>query len=281
MTSDEDWVPFGLVELDLLAAHAGVPMPYPLRVPSFGRIAGERDVLLAAAALTLRARGLADDHGPVATAAELVTALREHRGTVDLVVFGPDGPVGAVAVVYRSWALVCRQRLTDELTETVEIRRVAQTALAEELIGMVPDRPPAVSMPIVLPPGVVRSALRIVGDGADASTTEQRLRDLVSDRGGDPGVLERLTGLVAALTGRGQLGATRRTGSSPAARAGTELSWLDGPRGRVRVGRTDDGWLNVNPLRHTDLRFAVNELALIARKENHEHTGSSAVARSL
>ncbi|ALG08633.1 ESX secretion-associated protein EspG [Kibdelosporangium phytohabitans] len=281
MTGDDGWVSFGPVELDLLAAHAGVPMPFPLRVPSFGRIAGEREVLLAAAGLTLQARGLADAHGPVATAAEVVAALREHRGTVDLVVIGPDGPVGVVAMVYRSMALVCRQRLSGDLTSTVEIRRVEQTALAEELIGMVPERPPAVSMPISLPPGVVRSALRIAGDGADAATTEQRLRDLVRDRGGDPGVLERLTGLIAALTGRGQLGATRRTGLSPAARAGTELSWLDGPRGRVRVGRAKDGWVSVNPLRHNDLRFAVHELALIARKENDEHSGSSTVAHAL
>jgi hypothetical protein len=35
-------VHFGLVELDLLAAHAGVRFPFPLRIPEFGRIPGER-----------------------------------------------------------------------------------------------------------------------------------------------------------------------------------------------------------------------------------------------
>nr|WP_042191370.1 ESX secretion-associated protein EspG [Kibdelosporangium sp. MJ126-NF4]CEL20034.1 hypothetical protein [Kibdelosporangium sp. MJ126-NF4]CTQ97258.1 hypothetical protein [Kibdelosporangium sp. MJ126-NF4] len=281
MTADDDAVSFGLVELDLLTAHAGVPMPFPLRVPSFGRFTDEREVLLEAAGLTLQARGLADGHGPLADAAELVTALREHRGTVDLVVIGPDGPVGAVAMVYRSSALICHQRLTGEATNTVRVRRVAQTALSEELIGMVPERPPAVAMPIILPPGVVRAALRIIDAGTDVAVTEQRLRDLVSDGGGDPGVLDRLTALLAGLTGRGQLGATQRTGLSPAARAGTELSWLDGPRGRVRVGRNADGWVSVNPLRHSDIRRGLHELALVARKEDNEHSGSSAVAHAL
>src|SRR6266540_2738243 len=99
-------VHFGLIELDLLATHAGVPVPFPLRVPSFGRIAGEREVLLAAAGQTLRMRGLADETGPVGAAAELVTALREHRGTVDLVL---DGTTLVVAMVYRSFALICHQ----------------------------------------------------------------------------------------------------------------------------------------------------------------------------
>lgn len=242
-------VHFGLVELDLLAAHAGVPLPFPLRVPSFGRITGEREVLLAAAGHTLRTRGLADGHGPVGLAAELVTALREHRGTVDLVLAGPDGSVGVVAMVYRSWALLCRQPLNDDLAGTVRIQRVAQTALAGELIGMVPAVAPAVSMPITLAPGEI-----------------------------DPEVLDQLAGLLPTLLGRGQLGATRRAELSGSTRAGTELSWLDSPRGRVRVDRAADGWLSVNPLRQTDLRHALDELAGLARREGH---GSNAVAHAV
>ena len=153
-----DGVHFGLVELDLLATHAGARFPFPLRVPEFGRIPGEREVLLAAAGATLRARGLAGERGPLGVAAEVVTALREYRGTVDLVLTGPGGAVGIVAMVYRSWTLICRQPLTgDPATNGVRIRRVAQNALADELIGMVPEVEPAVAMPITLAPDECRS----------------------------------------------------------------------------------------------------------------------------
>jgi hypothetical protein len=237
-------VHFGLVELDLLAAHAGERFPFPLRVSEFGRIAGEREVLLAAAGVTLRSRGLAGTRGPLGIAAEVVTALREYRGTVDLVLADSDSAVGVVAMVYRSWALVCRQPLTgDPATNGVRIRRIAQNALADQLIGMVPRVEPAVTMPITLPP-----------------------------EDSDPGVLAELGRLLPELTGTGQLGATRRGGR----RAGIELSWLDGPRGRVRVNRAADGWLSINLLRHNDMRFALNSVAMIARRE---HDGSAAMAR--
>lgn len=240
--TENDGVQFGLVELDLLSTHAGARFPFPLRVPEFGRIAEEREVLLAAAGVTLRVRGLASERGPLGVAAEVVTALREYRGTVDLVLTGPDSAVGVVALVYRSWALLCRQQLTgDPATNVVRIRRVAQTELAEELIRMVPEVKPAVAMPITLPP-----------DADDPS--------------GDPDVLDALGVALPELTGAGQLGATcRRAGGN--IRAGTQLSWLDGPRGRVRVNRTDDGWVSVNALRQNEMRSALRNLAMTARRE--------------
>jgi hypothetical protein len=232
----------GLVELDLLATHAGVRFPFPLRVPEFGRIAGEREVLLAAAGVTLRARGLAGERGPLGVAAEVVTALREHRGVVDLVLVGADAVVGVVAMVYRSWALICRQPLTGN---GMRIRRIAQNTLADELYAMVPEVEAATAMPITLPPD-----------------------------GGDPGVLDELGGVLPELTGTGQLGATRRdTG-----RAETGLSWLDSPRGRVRVNHAEDGWTSVNPLRDNEMRYMLDNLATIARRE---HDGSATVARAV
>lgn len=239
-------VHFGLVELDLLATHAGARFPFPLRVPEFGRIAGERQVLLAAAGVTLRARGLAGERGPLGVAAEVVTALREHRGAVDLVLAAPDVTIGVVAMVYRSWALICRQPLTgDPAASGVRVRRVAQTALTDELTGLVPAVEAAVAMPITLPPD-----------------------------GGEHAALDELGRLLPELTGTGQLGATRRG----AGRAGTELSWLDGPRGRVRVTSTSGGWTSVNPLRRHEMRHALDNLTMIARRE---HDGSATVARAL
>jgi ESAT-6 protein secretion system EspG family protein len=236
-SAEAGMVHFGLVELDLLAAHAGVRFPFPLRVPEFGRIPGEREVLLAAAGVTLRARGLAGERGPIGVAAEVVTALREHRGTVDLVLTEPEGVVAVVAVVYRSWTLICRQRLTGaKATTGARIRRVAQNALAGELLRMVPDVAPAVVMPITLRP-----------------------------EGGTSADVDELSVLLPELTGAGQLGATRR-GTGGGIRTGTELSWLDSPRGRVRVHRADDGWTSVNSLRKSELRAALDNLAMIARR---------------
>jgi hypothetical protein len=263
--ADVGTIHFGRVELDLLATHAGVPFPFPLRVPSFGRLAGEREVLLAAAGQTLRMRGLADEDGPAGAAAELVAALRQHRSTVDLVLVDGEGATGIVAVVYRSWALICAQPLNDDPATTVRIRRVSANALADALLGMVPEVAPARSMPITLPDHAVNTATRLI-DGVEDDAEKQRLlRDLVRDSGGDPNALDNLAGVLPTLVGRGQLGATRRT-ERGSVRAGTELSWLDGPHGRIRVDRARNGWLSINPLRQAELRYALDDLASIARK---------------
>ncbi|WP_341770986.1 ESX secretion-associated protein EspG [Actinocrispum wychmicini] len=232
-----DEVHFGLIELGLLATHAGVRVPYPLRAPSFEP---------AAAGSMLRARGLADDSGPVGAAAELATALRNHRSAVDLVLIDPQGTVGAVALPHNTSALICSQRLGNGRTGSVRVRRVTDASLTRELLGIVPAVPAAVSMPIALPPSVVESA--------DDTPDERRLRAAVRESGGDPDVLDRLAELLPTVTGRGQLGATGHTGVR------TELSWLDGPRGRLRVDRVD-GWVSVNPLRRTDLLCTLAGLA--------------------
>ncbi|GAA2785891.1 ESX secretion-associated protein EspG [Saccharopolyspora taberi] len=263
-TTGDGTVHFGLVELDLLATHAGVAMPFPLRVPSFGRIPGEREVLLGTAGQTLRARGLADDSGPLGPAAELVAALHQHRSTVDLVLTGPEGTIAVVAVVYRSTAMICHQPLTGDPANTVAVRRVPDNELTRELLAFVPDVAPARSMPITLPARAVNGA-RDVLDGVSADREkERRLRELVRECGGDPGMLDQLAGLLPEVRGRGQLGVTRRARAGDL-REGAELSWLDGPRGRVRVSFASEHWMSVNPLRQNDLRSSLEELATMAR----------------
>ncbi len=151
MTTVEYEVSFDLVEMDLLATHAGVRWPFPLRVPSFGRYASERDELLAEAGQGLLVRGLATEHGPLGMAAELVTALQEYRGAVDLVVVGEGTVTGAVAMVYDDWAVVCHQDLDGG--STVRATRVGAEELSGELTGLIPEHRAAQFMPATLPPG--------------------------------------------------------------------------------------------------------------------------------
>lgn len=148
-------IAFDLVEMDLLATHAGVRWPFPLRVPSFGRLADERATLLAEAGHGLQARGLAEAHGPTGMAAELVTALHEHRAVVDLVVPG----AGAVAMVYGDDAVVCAQS-----ENTVRVAHVEAETLGDELVALVPRLRPAQLMPITLPPGAGLD-LEVTGQG--------------------------------------------------------------------------------------------------------------------
>jgi hypothetical protein len=148
-------IAFDLVEMDLLATHAGVRWPFPLRVPSFGKLAGDRAELLAEAGHGLQARGLAQAHGPTGMARELVTALHEHTAVVDLVVPG----TGAVAMVYGDDALVCTQS-----ESTVRVTQVEAEALGDELVALVPELGPAQIMPITLPPGAALD-LTITGQG--------------------------------------------------------------------------------------------------------------------
>lgn len=249
--ADRDSVHIGQIELDLLATHAGVPVPFPLRVPSFGRIPAERELLLATAGQTLRRRDLAAAEGPRGTAAEVVTALREHRGAIDLVLADSQRTVGVLALVYGTQALLCTQTLDNDPASPISVRHCPETLLAKQLYELIPDRPAAHTFPITLPGAVVHPT---------EEKDERRLREQVREHGGDPAALDQLVGALSSVTGQGQLGVTRG-----GRRAGSELSWLDGSRGRVRVGRTDGGWVSANPLRPKSIQTVLSELVTIAR----------------
>lgn len=255
-------VDFQLVELDLLATHAGVRFPFPLQVPSFGHLAGERVARLASAGHALSARGLATGHGPVGIAGELVTALREYRDAVDLVVIGADTVTGVVAMVYGSRAMVCRQSQGGEAAGTVRVDQVPAAALADELAWLVPPAAPAAAMPITLPPGLVDDTLLLLGTGPETPALRRSVRELVREYGVAEDVVDQLVDLFPSVTGRGQLGAVARTGTR-AART-REVSWLDSPRGRVRVDRGGDGWMSVNPLRRIEIVHALREATATA-----------------
>ncbi|EHR61642.1 ESX secretion-associated protein EspG [Saccharomonospora cyanea] len=244
-------VSIGLLELDLLATYAGTRPPFPLRAPSFGRIEDERRTLLASAGRTLAERGLAREHGPVGVAAELVTALREYRSAVDLVVVAGGTVTGVVAMSYGPRAVVCRQSIGGT-PGPVSVERIATDSLSDEVIGHIPKVEAAPTMPITLPPGVVGDATRLLENTAGAVAPRERVRALVRERGGNADAVDMLVSLLPSLVGRGQLGAVVRRAGGVVERP-LELSWLDSPRGRVRVSRDGNGWTSVNPLRHSDL----------------------------
>jgi hypothetical protein len=244
---------FGLVELDLLAANAGAAIPYPLRVPSFGRVPAERDELFAAAGETLQLRELATADGPAGLAADLVAALARRRGTIDLVLRGRDGTQGAVAVVYGKHAVLCRQDLTAE--GMVEVRRIPLSAVPGALTALVPEVGGATAMPVRLPAAAAEEA--------DAGDLGNRLHQVVETHGGDPDELDALTELVGTVEGAGQLGATTTGRNGKDTRSGPELSWLDTASGRVRVSvptAGTDGWISLNPLSPSTLRAAAEEM---------------------
>ncbi|AXB41345.1 ESX secretion-associated protein EspG [Amycolatopsis albispora] len=255
MTTTETSVLFGLVELDLLRTYAGTRFPFPLRVPSFGRIEGERRELLAAAGAALAERGLASADGPCGLAEDLVTALREHRKSVDLVVVSGHGDAasvtGVVAMLTGHRAVVCSQSIGGT-PGPVTVTEVPDDALTGELAHWIPKAEAASAFPVTLPPGVVGDALRLLENTAGTAAPKNQVRTLVRERGGDEAAVDALVTLLPAVTGRGQLGAVLRAASGAADRP-LELSWLDSPQGRVRVDSDDRGWVSVNPLRHSEL----------------------------
>ncbi|QFU91900.1 ESX secretion-associated protein EspG [Amycolatopsis sp. YIM 10] len=250
---------FELVELDLLGTFAGARLPFPLRVPSFGRIEGERKALLAAAGQALAERGLADADGPAGVAADLVTALREHRNAVDLVVVDGAAVTGVVAMVLGQHAVVCSQSIGGA-PGPVTVARVSAAALTGEFTSRIPPLEAAPTMPLTLPPGVVGDATRLLENTAGIAAPRQQVRTLVRERGGDETTVDALVGLLASVPGRGQLGAVVRSPAGTTERP-LELSWLDSPQGRVRVDHDASGWVSVNPLRHSELVRVLREAA--------------------
>nr|QEO73928.1 hypothetical protein [uncultured bacterium] len=248
---------FGLVELDLLAANADAVIPYPLRVPSFGRIPAERDVLFAAAGETLRRRGLADEYGPIGLAKAVVTALATRSGTVDVVVTRPGGSTGVLAMVHRGKALLCRQNLNGPVDELVEVWSIPLDGLAHALTGVIPGLPGARTMPVRLPLAAVNAVQRTLADGTPMAG---QVRRIAAEHGCSTGDLETLIRLGSTVTGRGQLGVTRSSVGGEDVRVGVELSWVDTTHGRLRVTRQTDhsgGWLSINPMRTDDLRSVI------------------------
>jgi hypothetical protein len=263
----ESAVRFGLVELDLLATYAGAALPYPLRVPSFGRVPGERDVLFAVAGATMGERGLADEDGPIGPGDDLAAALTARRGSVHMVLTGPGDPVGIAAIIEHDQALLCRQTLSDAVTELVEVRPVALDGLADALVALIPPLPGAKTLPVRIPTAAARLLLRSLAGNNGGSN--DRLYQIADRYGCSLDDLDALVQAAKTVTGGGQLGASVMSEQGKEVRAGTELSWMDGPGWRLRVTvepGDEPGWVSVNPLHPNDVRSAAVDLVALVRR---------------
>ncbi len=252
---------FGLVELDLLATYAGAELPFPLQVPSFGRVPPERDLLLAGAGETLRMRGLADDSGPTGLADLLVALLARRTGGIDLVLGGAGWESGAVALADRAGAVLCLQRFNSQEHHLVDAYQVDPDTLAEELFSLVPELAGGHTIPLRLPLLAMRAAHALLtGPVSDEEAVERHVRDVLRDGGVTEAAAGKLAALLHPLDGYGQMGFTRPGDGGEDVRVGHELSWIDAPTGRYRIDSTTDGaadgWVSVNPL-HPDELFTL------------------------
>jgi hypothetical protein len=262
----EPVVRFGLVELDLLATYAGASIPYPLRVPSFGGIPGERDVLFAVAGATMRQRALADEDGPIGIGDDLAAGLAARNGTVQLVLSAAGDPVGIAAIVEHDQALLCRQTLSDAATELVEVRPVELDGLADALVDLIPPLRGARTIPVRIPTAAARLLLRSHRDNGGPSNRLYQIADRYRCSVDD---LDLLVQAAKAVTGGGRLGAALAAEHGKDVPTGTELSWMDSPAGRSRITvepGEDHGWLSVNPLHPNDLRAAAIDLVALVRR---------------
>ncbi|MFL6145089.1 MAG: ESX secretion-associated protein EspG [Labedaea sp.] len=259
-------VHFGLIELDLLATYAGASIPYPLRVPSFGGIPGERDVLFTVAAATMRHRALADEDGPIGIGDDLAAGLAARNGTVHLVLSAAGEPVGIAAIIDHDQALLCRQTLSDVATELVEVRPVELDGLADALVDLTPPLHGAKTIPVRIPTAAARLLLRSLGDNGGPSNRLYQIADRYRCSVDD---LDLLLQAAKTVTGGGRLGAALAAEHGKDVPTGSELSWMDSPVGRLRVTvepDEDHGWLSVNPLHPNDLRAVAMELVALVRR---------------
>lgn len=258
-------------EVDLLCTYAEVEPPFPLEVPSSGTTDLERSVVFQAALQTLQARGLADEGGLIGQAEEFVRLLRDRSGALDVVVVDEKSTTRAVAMVDGRTVLLAVQR-SDEEDEVVRLRSLPIDRAVDALVRLIPDVEQAGSSPISVPVRALRAAeaemTRRIEDGD--RFREAELPDLLEHNGVDERVLRRMIAHLQPVLGQGQLGGSRPNGldgdDREDVRFGSELSWLDTPRGRYQVSQ-DGEWVSANPLAREDVRDAVRRLLAPLRRE--------------
>jgi hypothetical protein len=251
------------VEMDLLCTFAGVPAPFPLRVPSAGVNQPERLSLFRAAGNRLAARGLADQRGPCDVAEAFVDLLRSSRAVLDLLLAAGEDRLGAVLFAARDEAVLAVTELdTDEPVTNVIVLPVDDAV--DDLMSLVPELEAAMTTPFTVPRQAVHQVYRVLLERAAADQDWLRtheLDELLSRHGIDERVARRMSTALQPVLGNGQAGLAQRRGyAGDWQRVGAELRWLDTENGRYKLGG-DTEWTSVNPLFANELYASIRHLA--------------------
>ncbi|GLZ43570.1 ESX secretion-associated protein EspG [Actinokineospora sp. NBRC 105648] len=262
------------VEVDLLCAFAEVQAPFPLEVPASGVSDVERGVLYHAAAEALMERELADEQGPLGVAEEFVYLLRTCTGALDMVLHRDSGTLGVAVLTVRDEALVVTQDSADELG-VIRLWAATLDDAVGRLARLVPRAEVPLTAPFSLPRRALENAFAVMlarmpepeQPGAPRPMSTEEIDELLRGHGIDDRVARRMVSHLQPVVGNGQVGAAVRDDTEDQwRRVGTELRWLDTPRGRFRLADTADGeWMSVNPLGTDDLVAELRALAATVR----------------
>jgi EspG family len=259
------------VEVDLLCTFAEVVPPFPLEIDAVGETDIERAIMFAGAREQLTERGLADEDGPLGVADDFVYLLRNATGVLDLVLAQETRTLGAAVLSYRDEALLVTQDAADPAA-MVRMKALSLDDAVEDLLRLIPAMDPSMAAPFNLPRQAVQNAFSTLAshmpeeDGAAPDPLRSdEVDELLRTHGIDERVARRMVQYLQPVLGNGQAGIAKRDQTEDQwHRSGTELSWLDTPKGRFRLAE-DGEWISVNPLSTDEIRAGLRKLAASVR----------------
>jgi hypothetical protein len=227
-------------------------LPHVLDLPSPGGTAEERRHLVHGVHDALRARGLADGHGPHPDLAGLLAVLHRHSWSVDawLVL---DRPVRALAAQAGAVGVLA---VLDDADRSVLVYSAPADAVLGELLAHLPELPPPPRRPdaVLVPADVLDAALAEVG-GADPLALADELLRL----GERPDAAHAVAHLAEGTGRQGQFGVTVTDGFGRRRRGAEVVGFHDTATARIMHLRRD-GWVTLTPVGHEHLLRAVAEL---------------------
>jgi hypothetical protein len=253
------------VEVDLLCTFAEVEPPFPLEIHSTGETDIERMVMFSGAREQLTDRGLADDDGPLGVADDFVYLLRNATGVLDLVLAKEERTLAAAVLTYRDEALLVTQDAGDP-AQLVRMKAVTLDDAVDELVRLIPTLEGSLSAPFNLPRKAVENAFQAIVTRTPADPLRSdEVDEVLRTHGVDERVARRMVAHLQPVLGNGQTGVAKRDDTEDQwHRAGSELRWLDTPRGRFRLAE-DGEWISVNPLTMDEIRGGLRRLAASIR----------------